>query len=79
MDAILGAPWLRGIQPAIDWKIQHVMWELSGSVVTVFGQGGLPPAPPTPSCTIVSAKRFLHDAQHGTLGDIAFVGLIHPW
>ena len=47
-------------------------------MVTVFGRGGLPPAPLTPSCTIVSAKRFLRDAQHGTLGDIAFVGLIQP-
>ena len=47
-------------------------------MVTVFGRGGLPPAPLTHSCTIVSAKRFLHDAQHGTLGNIAFVGLIQP-
>ena len=47
-------------------------------MVTVFGQGGLPPAPPTLSCNIVSAKRFLHDVQHGALGDIAFVGLIQP-
>ena len=27
MDAILGAPWLRGVQSAIDWKIQRVIWE----------------------------------------------------
>ena len=47
-------------------------------MVTVFGRGGLPPALPTPSCTIVPDKRFLHDAQHGTLGDIAFLGLIQP-
>ena len=47
-------------------------------MVTVFGRGGLPPAPPTPLCTIVSAKWFLHDAQHGTLGGIAFVGFIQP-
>ena len=54
------------------------MWEYNCPVVTVFGRGGLAPAPPTPSCTVVSAKRFFCDAQHGTLGDIAFVGLIQP-
>ena len=47
-------------------------------MVTVFRREGLPPAPPTPLCTVVSAKRFLHDAQHGTLGDVAFVGLLQP-
>ena len=47
-------------------------------MVTVFGCGGLLPAPPTPLCTVVSTKRFLRDAYHGTLGDIAFVGLIQP-
>ena len=46
MDAVLGAPWLRGVQPTIDWKIQCVMWELNGSVMTAFGSGGLPPTPP---------------------------------
>ena len=78
MDAILGAPWLRGVQPAIDWKIQRVIWQQNGSVATVFGHGGLPPAPPTPSYTVVSAKRFLHDSQHGTLGEVAFMGLLQP-
>ena len=47
-------------------------------MVTVFGQGGLPPAPPTPSCTVMSAKQFLRDGHYGTLGDVAFVGLIQP-
>ena len=47
-------------------------------MVKVFRQRGLPPAPPIPSCTLVSAKLFLHDAQYCTLGDIAFVGLIQP-
>ena len=47
-------------------------------MITVFGQRGLPPAPPIPLCTVVSAKRFLHYAQHGTLGNVAFVGLIQP-
>ena len=47
-------------------------------MVTVFRRGGLPAVPPIPSCTVVSVKRFLCDAQHGTLGDIAFVGLIQP-
>ena len=78
MDAILGAPWLKGIQLAIDWKIQRVMWEQNGSGVSVFRRGGLPPAPPTPLCTVVSGKRFLHNAQHGMLGDVAFVGLTQP-
>ena len=76
MDAILGAPWLTRVQPAIDWKILRVIWEQNGSVVTVFG--GLLPAPPTPLYTVVSVKGFLHDAQHGILGKVAFVGLIQP-
>ena len=54
------------------------MWDQNGLVVIVFGLGGLPPALPTPLCTVVSAKRFLHNVQHGTLGDIAFVGSIQP-
>ena len=78
MDAILGAPWLRGVQLAIDWKNHRLMWEQNGSAVTVFGHMGLPPATPTPSYTVVSAKRFLHNAHHGTLGEVAFMGLIHP-
>ena len=45
-------------------------------MVTVYGQGGLPPAPPTPLCIVMSAKRSLCDAQHGTLGDVTFVRLI---
>ena len=76
MDAILDAPWLRGIQPEIDWKNQLVKWEQNGSVATVFGHRGLPPPPPRPSCTVVSAKRFLHDAKCVELGKVAFVGLI---
>ena len=44
--------------------------------MTVFGRGVLPPPPPIPTCTVVSAKRFLHDAKHGKLGEIAFLGLI---
>ena len=47
-------------------------------MVTVFGRGGLPPATPIPSYTVVSAKRFLYNAQHGAVGEVAFVGLIHP-
>ena len=54
------------------------MWEQSGMVVTVFGRGNLSPAPLKPSCTVVSAKWFLCDAQHGTLGEVAFVELIQP-
>ena len=45
-------------------------------MATVFGQGGLPPAPPIPLCTVVPFKWFLCDAQHSTLGDVAFWGLI---
>ena len=52
------------------------MWEQNGLVVIIFGRGGLPPAPPIPAYTEISAKRFLCDAQHGTLGEVAFVGLI---
>ena len=78
MDAILVAPWLRGVQPAIGWKTQRVMWEHNVLVVAVFGRRGLPPAPPIPSCTVVSAKRFMCDAQHGILGEVAFWGLISP-
>ena len=52
------------------------MWVQSGLVVTVFGHGGLLPPLPTPSYTLVSAKRFLYDAKHGELGELAFVGLI---
>ena len=52
------------------------MWEQNGLVVTVFGRGGLPPVPLTPLHTVILAERFLHDAKHGILGEVAFVGLI---
>ena len=54
------------------------MWEHNGLLVTIFGRGCIPPEPPIPLCTVVSEKRFLHDLQHGMLGEVAFLGLIQP-
>ena len=42
MDTILGLPWLRGVQPAIDWQALHVLWEHKGDVIWVFGRRALP-------------------------------------
>ena len=42
MDFILGQPWLRAIEPEIDWGIQHVLWEQDGDVVSMFGRRALP-------------------------------------
>ena len=65
MDAILGMPWLQSTQPAIDWGLSRVLWQHKGSVITVYGRGGLPPPPLPPVCAVVSAKHFLCDAEHG--------------
>ena len=64
MDAILGMPWLWSTQPAIDWGLSCVLWQHKGSVITVYGRGGLPLPPLPPVCVVVLAKRFLHDAEN---------------
>ena len=65
MDAILGTPWLQSTQPAIDWGLSCVLWQHKGSVITVYGRGGLPPPPLPPVCAVVLAKHFLCDAENG--------------
>ena len=66
MDFILGQPWLRAVEPAIDWGIQRVLWEQDGDVVSMFGRK----APPRDisggtaaavEVEVVSTKRFCHD------------------
>ena len=63
MDVILGMPWLQSTQPAIDWGLSRVLWQHKGSVITVYGRGGLPPPPLPPVCAVVLAKHFLHVMQ----------------
>ena len=82
MDAILGLPWLRGVQPAIDWQTQRVLWEHEGDVVWVYGRGAPPSKGLSASCAtrpkveVVSTKRFCRDLQRGGVVDAAWVGLL---
>ena len=76
MNAILGAPWLRSVSPAIDWSLLRIVFEHLGNVVTVYGRGGgpPPPSPPRPMVELVSCKRFLRDLERS--GGLAYVGLL---
>ena len=53
-----------------------MIWEQNGLIVIIFGRRGLLPPPLISSCTIVLAKRFLHDGKRGKLKEVAFLGLI---
>ena len=64
IDAILGIPWLQSTQPAIYWGLSHVLWQHKGSVITVYGRGGLPPPPLPPVYVVFFAKHFLRDAEN---------------
>ena len=84
MDFILGQPWLRAVEPAIDWGIQRVLWEQDGDVVSVFGRK----APPRDGSSgtaaaikveVVSTKRFCHDiARRVVCTASSWVGLLSP-
>ena len=63
VDEILGTPWLRSTQLAIDWGLSCVLWQHKGSVIAVYGSGLPPPLPPI--CVVVLAKHFLCDAENG--------------
>ena len=84
MDFILGQPWLRAVEPAIDWGIQRVLWEQDGDVVSVFGRKAPPRDVSTGTAAaieveVVSTKRFCHDIARGVVcGASSWVGLLSP-
>ena len=84
MDFILGQPWLRAVEPAIDWGIQLVLWEQDGDVVSVFGRkaplrdvsSGMAAAI---EVEVVSSKHFCHDIACGVVCAASlWVGLLSP-
>ena len=84
MDFILGQPWLRATEPAINWGIQCVLWEQDGDVVSVFGRKAPPRDVSSGTAAaieveVVSTKRFCHDIARGVVcGASSWVGLLSP-